>query len=84
MDYTPPTAKAPEPLKPVYELTTDVTGKPPPKRGPTIIKDLKGNAMKMPYAPKPNCKKCYGRGYIGTDPRTNAILLCKKCYPMVK
>lgn len=84
MDYTPPVPKAPEPPKPVYELKTDVTGKPPPKRGAQTIKDLKGNTIRVPYPPKVNCKKCYGRGYIGMDPHNKTLLICKKCYPMMK
>ncbi len=82
MEYTPPQPKQVEPPKPVYELKTDITGKPPPKRGPVFIKDLKGNELRVPYTPKSNCKKCYGRGYIGSDPRTGGILICKHCYPM--
>ncbi len=89
MEYTPPTPKDTE-QKPTYELQKDVTGKPPPKRGPQIlkvpIKNEKGETIlveaKVPRLPKANCKKCFGRGYIGLDLRTSKPCMCNKCYPM--
>ena len=82
-DYTPPTIN-PTQVPVTYDLVKDVTGKPAPKRGPQILKDIKGNQMKVPYPPKINCKKCYGRGYIGTDVITNELIVCRKCYPFNK
>ena len=83
MEYTPPQAQA-STEKPSYELKTDITGKEPPKRGPITIKDLKGNEFRVPYRPKKNCAKCYGRGYIGNDPKSGEMLICKRCYPIAK
>ena len=94
IEYTPTQPKKETP-KPEYVLVEDVTGKPPPKRGPQIlealryVKDKDGKEQKeitkfkTPYPPKPYCKKCFGRGYIGFEPRSGNIYLCKKCYPMV-
>lgn len=31
--------------------------------------------------PKPNCKDCYGRGYIGRDGATKAPIPCRCIYP---
>jgi len=28
---------------------------------------------------QPNCKKCFGRGYIGKDTITGKYLVCSKC-----
>jgi len=83
MDYTPTQPKNPE-AKSEYVLIDDVTGKPPPKRGPQVIKDSKGNEFRVPYPPKANCKKCYGRGFIGTDSAKGTLFICRKCYPFNK
>lgn len=32
--------------------------------------------------PKSNCKKCFGRGYIGFEVKTNVPIACKCIYPM--
>ena len=83
MDYTPVVPKPPE-QKPEYVLVNDVSGNPPLERGPKTLVDSKGNQFTVPYPPKANCKKCYGRGYIGTDSNKNEIILCRKCYPFNK
>jgi hypothetical protein len=95
MDYIPTVQTSPPaaPVAPSYELKTDVTGKPPPKRGPQILKAVKPYEedgekknkileFKVPYPPKPNCKYCYGRGYIGFEADTEEIVPCRKCYPL--
>ena len=95
--YTPPQAKKEAP-KQEYVLVNDVTGKPPPKRGPQVlkaytqekVKDSKERKQvvlefKVPYPPKVSCKKCLGRGYEGVVSRgeQHGVLICKKCYPML-
>lgn len=82
MDYIPKETPQQAP-PPSYELAKDVTGKPPEKRGVQVIVDKAGTQVKLPYPPKSNCKKCYGRGYVGTDVKSGRFIICKKCYPMV-
>lgn len=96
IEYVPKQPKQETP-KSEYVLVNDVTGKPPPLRGPQTlkahveVKDKEGKRQplevpfKVPYPPKTNCKKCYGRGYIGvqTIGEQKDILYCKKCYPML-
>jgi hypothetical protein len=90
MEYTPQAPKQPE-SHPTYELKKDVTGKPPPARGPQTIKVVKyvkvGDKeerqevnLQVPYAPKPDCKKCYGQGYIGFDSKSGKVIPCVKCF----
>jgi hypothetical protein len=90
MDYTPtPPPQAPAPA-PEYELKKDVSGAGPVKRGPQVINIIRYNEknekqvipVKVPYAPKPKCKECLGRGYVGVDLKTGRVVICKKCYPM--
>jgi len=83
MDYTPPVAAPTKPPQPTYELKKDVTGKPPERRGVQTIKDKNGSEVKLPYPPKKNCKKCYGRGYVGTNVITGRFVICTRCYPMI-
>ena len=80
MDYTPKLVEQPAP-KPEYVLVDDVTGDPPPKRGPQVLTLPGGKQIKVPHAPKSNCKKCYGRGFIGINKITDEIVVCRKCYP---
>lgn len=88
MDYIPQQPKVEQP-KSEYVLVDDMTHIPAPKRGPqsiTIVRyDEEGKKqevqVKVPYLPKNNCKKCYGRGYIGFDVKTRYPLPCVKCYP---
>jgi hypothetical protein len=95
--YTPPQAKKEAP-KQEYVLVNDVTGKPPPKRGPQVLKAYTEEKdketkerkqvvleFKVPYPPKANCKKCFGRGYAGiiTVGKQHGVCICKKCYPML-
>lgn len=88
MDYTPQ-APARQEIKPEYVLVEDITGTPPPKRGPQTIdiitydKDGKKQIVKakVPHAPNSKCKKCFGRGYIGFDSKTKNFIACSKCYP---
>jgi len=84
MDYTPVQPQAASQPKPEYLLVEDVTHEPAPKRGPFILKDVKGQSFKVPFLPNPKCKKCYGRGYVGNEYQTNKIFICKKCYPLMK
>lgn len=86
--YTPQQPKQNVP-KSEYVLVEDVTGDPPPVRGPQLITVVKQNEKKeqvkvqiqVPFPPNKKCKKCYGRGYIGVDSRNGNVLACKKCYP---
>ena len=79
MDYTPKSTEQP-PAPVAYELKTDVSGKSPEKRGPMVIEDRRGNKIRVPFAPKPKCKICYGRGFIGTNITTGEIRVCHSCY----
>jgi hypothetical protein len=79
MDYTPQQPQQ-QVAAPVYELKTDVTGKPPPKRDPVILTLPTGQKAKVPHAPNPKCRKCKGRGYVGRDIKSGNILFCGKCY----
>ena len=83
VEYTPKEISSSTPPT-TYELSKDVTGKPPEKRGEQIITDKTGVQVKLPYPPKVKCKKCYSRGYLGTDAKTGRFIICYKCYPMVK
>ena len=98
IEYVPQQPKQKPAPKSEYVLVEDVTGKPPPLRGPQILKaytDEKDQEtgkrkqvileFKVPYPPKTSCKKCYGRGYQGivTVGKQQGVLLCRKCYPMV-
>lgn len=82
MDYTPKQAEQKVPA-PAYALVKDVTGKPAPKRGVQTLPDSKGRVFKVPYPPKSNCKKCNGRGFVGLDVKTQEVVVCKKCFPMM-
>lgn len=93
--YTPQAPKPQAAPKSEYVLVDDVTGKPPPKRGPQTIKviryvkDKEGKDVKqesqvrVPFAPKDNCKKCHSRGYIGFEATSGKLIPCRKCYPML-
>ena len=83
MDYIPkpPTQQPPPP--PTYELKKDVSGKPVIHRGPQVLTNSKGKKFNVPFPPNPNCKKCYGRGYIGYNAKTSIMIPCKKCYPLL-
>jgi hypothetical protein len=98
LEYIPKQPEQQASPKSEYVLVKDVTGKPPPKRGPQILKAItyikneetgefqKAQLeFKVPYPPKPKCKKCYGRGYQGlvTVGEQRGIIVCKKCYPML-
>ena len=77
--YTPPQPAAP--AAPVqYQLETTVVGKPVPT-GPTVLQDGNGNKLRAPWPPKKNCKRCYGRGFVGLDTQSNELIPCRKCYP---
>ena len=90
MEYTP-TPQQPSAPQVEYELKKDVSGEGPVKRGPQVINIIRYNEknekqvlpVKMPYAPKPKCHTCKGRGYIGIDLKTGRVVICKKCYPML-
>ena len=81
MDYIPTQPQQPQAPAAEYVLVEDVTGKPPPKRGVQILSDTKGHQLKVPYPPKANCRRCYGRGYVGVDLKIKQLTPCRKCYP---
>ena len=81
MDYTPIVPPVQKPIPVTYELKTDVTKKAFPKRGPQVLKDGRGHELKVPNPPKDNCRKCYGRGFLGNIESTGALIVCSKCYP---
>lgn len=82
MDYTPPQPTATQ--APVtFELTKDVTGKPPEKRGVYVLVDNNGTEVKLPHKPKSGCNKCFGRGHRGIDIKTGKFVICRKCYKMI-
>ena len=72
----PKPTNQPQP-QPVYELKSTVTGKVLP---PTII-GVGEYKIQVPFAPKSNCKKCMGKGYLGIDSNNKKVFLCQKCYP---
>lgn len=78
--YTPPVPTQQAAPPPQYDLVKDVTGEAPVQRGPFILKDRNGTAVKMPHAPKQNCKKCHGRGYLGMNAKDGHLIFCHKCY----
>lgn len=99
IEYVPQQPKQKEPPKPEFVLVEDVTGKPPPKRGPQVLKaygeeknkETKERKQfvlefKVPYPPKEKCKRCFGRGYQGivTFEGQHAVAICQKCYPMAR
>jgi hypothetical protein len=63
-----------------YQLEKAVTGKVE-KKVPVVLEDKEGNKIRAPWAPKANCKRCLGRGYMGMSTITNVLLPCRKCYP---
>lgn len=81
MDYTPKTNQQAQP-KPSYELTTDVTGTPPASSIKSL-KDKNGQEVKLPYPPKSNCKKCYGKGFLGYNNKNGRLIICIKCFPAI-
>ena len=79
MDYTPPVTQQ-TPPEPQYELKKDITGKAPEPRGLFVLKDKNGVEVKLPHPPKAKCKKCMGRGFVGTDAANGKLFICMKCY----
>jgi len=94
LEYTPTQPKQQPAPKSEFVLVNDVTGKPIPKRGPQILKAVRQDKdgkpetieFKVPYPPKANCKKCYGRGYVGfvIQGGERRLNLCLKCFPVTK
>jgi hypothetical protein len=82
MDYTPKST-TPQPSPTTYELTKDVTGSPPEQRGDYVLTDKAGTQVKFPHHPKKNCKKCYGRGYLGMNIKNGRFVICHKCYSKI-
>lgn len=68
---------------PEYTLETSVTGKHVRKE-PVVLEDKAGNRLKAPWSPNKNCKRCFGRGFVGKDSKTNELIPCRKCYPWNK
>ena len=66
-----------------YELEKTVAGVVE-KKIPVVLEDKDGNKLRAPWAPKKNCKKCFGRGFIGRDSETQELIPCRKCYPYNK
>ena len=84
MDYTPQQSNTkPNAPSPTYELVQDASKLPPIRRGPQTLKDTRGREFKVPFPPNNKCKKCYGRGFIGINVKTNEVVICKRCYPML-
>ena len=81
MDYIPKIPQQPQ-APPTYELVKDVTRKPPVARGIFTLKDKNGTEVRLPHPPNPDCKRCHGRGYTGTDAKTGKLLICLKCYKL--
>lgn len=80
LTFEPPVPQAPPAPAAQYDLKETVAGKPV-NRDPVVLQDSFGNKLRAPHPPKPGCKKCYGRGFLGTDMKTNQMLPCRKCYP---
>lgn len=87
--YTPPQPPAAPPTPPQYELKTDVTGLPSPVRGTqtinVLVPDKKTGQrisvpVQVPHLPKPSCRVCHGKGYVGFEIKSQKILFCHKCY----
>lgn len=83
MEYTPVLPQAPKSAPATYELKQDVTGQEPVKRGPQVLKDRNGTEVTLPYPPKKDCKKCYGRGSVGINTVNGRLVICRKCYPVI-
>lgn len=90
-----------EQAKSEYVLVDTVVGKPKDiKRGPQVLKaiwyeknetgkDIKKEIeFRVPFPPNKDCKKCYGRGYVGltnvesTMGSVKQVVICTKCFPM--
>lgn len=80
LTFEPPTAPPQKAAPAQYELENTVVGKPE-KKEPVVLQDKKGNKLRAPWAPKAKCKRCFGRGFVGTDTKTNELIPCRKCYP---
>lgn len=63
-----------------YKLESTVAGKVERKE-PVVLQDAAGNKLRAPWAPKKNCKRCYGRGFVGANALTKELIPCRKCYP---
>jgi hypothetical protein len=68
---------------PKYQLENTVVGKYVPS-GPVTLEDKTGCKLTAPHPPRSRCKHCYGRGYVGKDLKTNALVPCRWCYKMAK
>jgi len=66
-----------------YNLESSIVGKIE-KKTPVVLQDTEGNKLNAPWAPNPNCKKCYGRGFVGRELDTSVLIPCRKCYPFNK
>ena len=64
-------------IKPSYELKSSILG----KVSTPIVIGVGEYKIQVPSAPKSNCKKCLGKGYIGIDNTNKKIFICQKCYP---
>lgn len=71
------------PPQPSYELIKDITGNASTSNKPIII-NAYGFQIEMPFSPNKNCKKCFGRGYIGQNKKTKGIIICESCYSKQK
>jgi hypothetical protein len=63
-----------------YTLETTVAGKVE-KKVPVTLEDKSGNKLRAPWAPKKNCKRCHGQGFVGLNSATKELIPCRKCYP---
>jgi hypothetical protein len=83
LTFEPP-ATVSTPAAPVqYEIEKTIAGKPV-RNAPVVLQDSWGNKLRAPHPPKSGCKRCYGRGFVGTDVKTNEMIPCRKCYPWNK
>ena len=61
-------------------MTSAETGRDQSKRlgkaKPSSV-TMSGVIVRGTCDPKPNCKRCFGRGYIGRDTETGSFILCK-------
>jgi hypothetical protein len=61
-----------------YELVQDVSGKPLVDRSVKTI-SVYGTTLNVPFLPESNCRKCFGRGFVGISNKEN-VVMCPKCY----
>lgn len=81
--YEPAVPQGPAAPPVEYEIVKAVTGKVD-KKTPVTLQDAFGNKLHAPWAPKPKCNRCHGRGFVGVSNHTKELVPCRKCYPWKK